>query len=440
MALSKADQWEKAFRRHINQGSGAYDHFGPKGGGGGAADHANSMRWANFVLSGEYATYPNDKAARDAFNLKHYGGATTNLKHGETINDTDFKDAVRRAGGNPYKKGGGGYSRRATPAEVERLKNLKAQMNQMKRENQTQGDDALAAQGNALNQLLQDASVQNQAAKQANLDRYEEGHRELTDLRDRSMTNLEGQGEYDKRQLAKRYGEIYGRTRSALAERGFSDTQAANAKAKAEQDLADAQMGVTERSRDKAAEYDRALTNALVGFVEKRDDTGPDMDRISALIERYGLSNNGQGFSRQGGAGGYQPGRRGQRPVITPFGRALNPTQAKRLVDSLGGGGQNQQGGLTQQQMAQNLLAQNQQTQNQFYGNQPAFSRNPGNFPRPRTKIGDQRARAVEAKRLRDLRLAGQAAQQAPATIDIDDVIDQSGWREGRGVGRLWPG
>ena len=452
----KAAAWEAEAKARLEQSLGVGTrHAG--WGGGGAADHAESMNRAQFRQSpiGIWAYNAGGQALFDKeFNKKWHGGAVP-LNWGESLSPAKFDQYVASIGGNPYAQAAWNdktaFSRagstiprqntkggRAAPGRRQkgalaggqptpqmrqkgalaggqltpqmqqgmqqgrqRLQAIQQQKEQQRQQQQQQAmqQQAAAEKEKLLYDMLESAKQAREDANRANIARYGEGHGELTEGRDRIMGNLydqqarleataSGPSEYELMELddsyrqnsrrmlddASRVGLSSDTTRKGQIGRDFYELQ--KQRALLEQNARKELQGILQQGMATTNAFDEKLTNKLVGFIERRDDTGPSLESIWQMAKDYGEAGEGQGFGGQVAAtgGGLPQAAAFGRPaqgggVNTPFGPAVsasaNPNFMNQLTDQgvftnmfgmgggYGGGQGGGQGGGTQQALNQ---------------------------------------------------------------------------------------
>ena len=284
---------QELYRKRMKQRLKEMFGAGRNNGGGAALDHENSMQWAQFVQSGAASLYPNLQDAKDAFNKKYHGGGMR-LKYGRSPSEKDVDNFIRKTGGNPFAGGGGanggGNRQSITP---------NAQQNGQRPGRR--GDLQSMVQNLSPSDLmLLDAQYQQEQAKKANLDRYDEVKGMRQALLERNMGRVKNFGAAAKADLEERAAESMGAQRANLAARGLGSTTIGEAfKQRNDRDLAREQQRLSEMVDDRSARYDQSMTGDLAAFIERRNDTGPDFGQMMQMMQMLGRSGNGFGFGDQ---------------------------------------------------------------------------------------------------------------------------------------------
>jgi len=203
---------------------------------------------------------------------------------------------VQRIGGNPY-AGGGAAGGNLQQYRQKQMDAVLAQLEDKQKKKRKGDEEKLSQKDAMIEEFIESAKAARQEAKDANLARYDEGHGELSRLRDRTMYNISNFGDTAREDLRESYEQQLGNTLKDLQRQGFSSSSSGMAETIDNQrDLERAERQLSEQIMQNTANYDQRLTNNLVGFVERRDDTGPDLNQIYQMAKDYGLGNAGQGF------------------------------------------------------------------------------------------------------------------------------------------------
>jgi len=136
-------------------------------------------------------------------------------------------------------------------------------------------------------------------AKAANEERYGEIKGGYQERYDTAMGDLEGLGAQQRKDLGKQYSDERAKTRSYLSARGLSGTTLAPT-------MEQGSIGKEQESMTRLNEalkrerlgYQTGLSGDKLGFMERREDVGPDMGMLSQLAY-------GEGTAGGGGGGGY---------------------------------------------------------------------------------------------------------------------------------------
>lgn len=143
-------------------------------------------------------------------------------------------------------------------------------------------------------QKLEQANAANQA-------RYDQGLGELTDLRSRSMADLEGVGQQQSADIDRNFRSASGQVQQDLSRRGLLGTsRVASETRRLEEGRAGSQNRLAEQLAMARIGADQSMTNNLTGWIERRNDTAPEMQHLMAL--QQGLGSSGmQGSTAYGG-------------------------------------------------------------------------------------------------------------------------------------------
>lgn len=155
-----------------------------------------------------------------------------------------------------------------------------------------------ASPGTALfEQLVAGFQAKMDEANAANIKRYDEGHRELSDLRLRNQDRVANWGKAAETDTQNRMQETLGNQRTELASRGLQNSSIFPAfEGKIAQRTNEELQRISEMRDARASEYDTRDTNALTGWVERRVDKAPSYDQLVGLAMQYGRSGMGQGI------------------------------------------------------------------------------------------------------------------------------------------------
>lgn len=217
---------------------------------------------------------------------------STQLRMGEAVTEAQLKEVMRKSGGNPYLKQLQELEKRAKQNSISTLPQSRS----------------VSRQANAnINNLLMLAAAQEAdnklaEANAANQARYDQGLGELGDLRSRNSERVQNFGKAAKADLEERFSQNLANVTANLSSRGLGNSTILPAfEAKNARDLAREQQRLSEMVDDRASRYDTSDTNNLVGFVERRDDIGPDLSAINELALRMGQSGMMGGGDFMGG-------------------------------------------------------------------------------------------------------------------------------------------
>lgn len=128
-------------------------------------------------------------------------------------------------------------------------------------------------------------------AKAANEGRYNEGHGELTGVRDFRQEKYANFGEAASQDIDERMQEALKNARANAQRRGLSNSNVTDAYAlRAARDTAREQQRVRETRDTRMADAYAQDTGNLVGFVERREDPYPDMNQAMQIGIQLGNS------------------------------------------------------------------------------------------------------------------------------------------------------
>lgn len=299
-----------------------------------SADYRNQMRRQLLQRVGlgnenPYSTYrPNVMDPLGASTPAYQRGGLS-LRYGIMPTEADVDSYVTANGGNPY------------------TKKLISQANRVNSGQRIAPPGPAApaapvapAEPDLFTQAYEAALADSQRAREENLKRYDEVKGMYGDLAQRNMGRIDNWGRVQEQLNQDRATQALGNQRAMLASRGLQNSTIAPAfEARNQRDLALVQQDLSERRDDRAVRYDSADTERLGGFIERRNDTGPDMGALMQLALEYGKSGNGEGLKAvqdeidglrrqmatrgQRGGSGYQPfynvpryGQQGAPPVF----------------------------------------------------------------------------------------------------------------------------
>ena len=195
----------------------------------------------------------------------------TNLKFGQQISERDVLDFINKSGGSPYAKQRDKLQSLAKTAAA-RQAELPKDRSVSRRVNET-----IKAQPSLIESLAQRFQFEQDRANYENQRRYDEGHGELSTLRNRNSERVKNWGKASKADLEERFSQNLADVTANLSGRGLGNSTIVSAfEAKNARDLAREQQRLSETVDDRASRYDSTDTRSLVDFVERRDDVGPD--------------------------------------------------------------------------------------------------------------------------------------------------------------------
>jgi hypothetical protein len=260
-------------------------------------------------------------------------GPMASMTYGQTPNDVQIAEYIKSIGGNPFKR---------QMRELRAGKKLPPTNPAMARMiEQTERDQRLQ-------EFLDSAKAQEEAANAANEERYQDILGRLEDRYDRNMDRVSNYGEAALQDLIESSDEALGGVRANLANRGLGSSTIFDAfRQRSARDLAREKQRLSEQVDRRAAEYDQALSKDIAAFMERRTDEGPNQNMIAELARQFGSANDGRGYN----AG------RGQRRPMGLAAPSIGVTQSNMIAPWMGRGGQewvaNQRQPQRQRQQAQ---------------------------------------------------------------------------------------
>ncbi len=296
---------------------------------GGASVGRGSARWLSPGLEAYYNKI----------------GPHAHMTYGQTPNYTQVDSYIKSIGGNPYTR----------------------QLNALK-ENWRSGKSAPPTRDQRLQEFLDSAKAQEEAANAANEERYQDILGRLEDRYDRNMERVSNYGEAALQDLIESSDETLRDIRGNLANRGLGSSTIFDAfRQRSARDLAREKQRLSEQVDKRAAEYDQALSKDIAAFMERRTDEGPNQNMIAELVRQFGLANDGRGYN----AG------RGQRRPMGLAAPSIGVTQSNMIAPWMGWGGQEwvanqRQQQQQRQQQAQQRARQQRQRQRQALQQQRA--------------------------------------------------------------------
>jgi hypothetical protein len=325
--------------------------------------------WAQMKALLEKQVQPwNDRApGRGGLGMpKHYsrnmefgGKRGESFQTGVAPSDYDVQRFINASGGNPYEK---------------RIKTMLATTDSATAPNGGPGGLNVAGTAQPLpdpTQMFQQMMAAQQGkldeANAANIKRYDEGHGELTGVRTRNQDRVQNWGKAASADIEERMQEALLDSEASLAARGLGGSTIQDAfRLRKARDVANEQQRISEMRDSRASEYDTRDTGNLVGFVERREDTGPDANMLLQMAMQFGQGQQQLQAQKEQqarldklladrGTGGrdasvVSPGPQGG---VRPFFAGPNPLQLAAMM--YGGGGPRMMQQQQQQQSQQPL-------------------------------------------------------------------------------------
>lgn len=141
-------------------------------------------------------------------------------------------------------------------------------------------------------------------ARQANEQRYENILGGYQDRWQRAMAQLQGVGDQQRKDLNQRYDNNKGAVDQSLIARGMSNSTVSDSlKMGNERERNNAINRLEESLTRERLGYDTGLQGDLLQFMERRNDTYPDLNQLLQLAQMMGVATP-QGASMGGGMGG----------------------------------------------------------------------------------------------------------------------------------------
>ena len=173
--------------------------------------------------------------------------------------------------------------------------------------------------GGSFQEALDRANANNEARYQDILGGYQSRY-------ERNLEDLKGMGAQEERDINDRYRSEEARRRQQLIGRGLGNSSVVNTMQMGnERERANDQGRLNDRLRQQRLTLDAGLSGDTLQFMERRNDTGPDLRMLAQLSQGVGQAGGGLPFGI-GGGGGYQ------EPTVTNMGWGAG---------MLGGGGFN---------------------------------------------------------------------------------------------------
>ena len=172
--------------------------------------------------------------------------------------------------------------------------------------------------GGSFQEALDRANANNEARYQDILGGYQSRY-------ERNLEDLKGMGAQEERDINDRYRSEEARRRQQLIGRGLGNSSVVNTMQMGnERERANDQGRLNDRLRQQRLTLDAGLSGDTLQFMERRNDTGPDLRMLAQLSQ--GVGQAGGGLPAGIGGGGYQ------EPTVTNMGWGAG---------MLGGGGFN---------------------------------------------------------------------------------------------------
>lgn len=269
-------------------------------------------------------------------------GPHAHMTYGQTPQPVQVESYIKAIGGNPYKR------QLAALQENRRSGKLAAP-----------APPAPPTRDQLLQEFLDSAKAQEEAANAANEERYQDILGRLEDRYDRNMGRVSNYGKAARQDLIESSDEALGGVRANLANRGLGSSTIFDAfRQRSARDLAREKQRLSEQVDRRAAEYDQALSKDIAAFMERRTDEGPNQNMIAELVRQFGLANDGRGYNAGRGQ------QRSQRRFLGLAAPSIGVTQSNMIAPWMGWGGQEwvaNQRQLQRQRQQQRAQQQRQQ-------------------------------------------------------------------------------
>jgi len=214
----------------------------------------------------------------------------------------------------PQQNAGGGYQYQQNNSGYYNQQNQMLQYYQNLGQMQLQQQQAaIASQQNQrdyMNGIMQQYRDAQNSANAANEGRYNEGRDMLRSRYNRIMGRLDDQGKYEADDINERSNAQLGTTEQDLISRGLGNTTVRSSMLRGvERDRTRELGGLRERNARLQSDYDERLSGDEVGFLERRTDSGPDLNGLLQIMDRAGAGGvGGGGFSAFSGSSGASMG------------------------------------------------------------------------------------------------------------------------------------
>lgn len=159
-----------------------------------------------------------------------------------------------------------------------------------------------AATGGGIGAAYQSAYDQ---ARDENSARYRDILAGMQNRYERNMNALRGAGQQEARDINTNYDRQAAARRQSLIARGLGDSTVSDTMQMGnERERTDAQGRLQERLRQQQISLDAQLSGDVLNFMERRDDTYPDLNQLMQLAQGMGEAGYGSGGGGGGGWGG----------------------------------------------------------------------------------------------------------------------------------------
>lgn len=211
-----------------------------------------------------------------------------------------------------------------------------------------------AGGGGPLSGVMQQYQDAFDESKKANEDRYQQGVGGYQNRYDRGMGYLDQLGRQEAKDIGQDYDNLQSRVDQNMVSRGLTGTTIApTMRMGVQREYGGAIGRLNERLANQRLNTDAQLSGDLLGFVERREDVGPDYNQMLALMQAVGAGGDGSGA-------GYGGTPRSQAGV--PY--YMSPQQMGYQLPGFMGGGQQQQQRQQQPQSQQRQRQPQQQPSN----------------------------------------------------------------------------
>lgn len=262
--------------------------------GGGAQSQADARQRAAFAKSprGVYLKSQGGNAFEIGFRNKFHGGyrppSGANLN--ATGKNSELAIYLEMTGQqNPYSSRGPGGSSTVVSGQggVRTVQNPDGSTTTTYGQGQGGGDP--------LSDFLGEWQNQNDAANQANDDRYIDIKNQYQERYDRGQEMLNNFGASKHADALEAAKQTAGAQVAALSGRGLGD-RAIGYQNKVASDLGRQQLAIDDSVTKLKMQSDAQLSDDKLRFMERRTDQAPDYSSMLGMAEKYGLGNGGAGF------------------------------------------------------------------------------------------------------------------------------------------------
>jgi hypothetical protein len=220
------------------------------------------------------------------------------LQSGRMPSDTEVSNFVNKVmGGNPYEKAlkNGGAATSTPAATVPAKRGYGGGFGTPGSGGTSGGGGGSSAPQAEPNQLFERmmmaAEGQMNSTNAANEFRYGQGIDLLSGVGERNQSRAQNLGIAQSQDIDERMKNALLDSEASLAARGLGGSTIQDSFRMAEaQKTAREQQRISEMRDSRASDYDTRDTGNLVGFIERREDTGPDYMQLMQMAQQHGLA------------------------------------------------------------------------------------------------------------------------------------------------------